>query len=1442
MRRLIAATLALAVLAIGGPTASLAGSGPAQRYIVVFSDEAATRGLMHAEDFRISRVDGARVGAKVSELRARKGIRSDRVFRTVLPGFSARLTPAQVAELRADPEVAYVVPDLPVGIDASRHADDGATVVTRPASSGQTLPTGIRRVRADASPIARIGERKRVPGNVAVLDTGIASHRDLVVAGGRNCTDSGGASAWADRHGHGTHVAGTIGARDNSVGVVGVAPGVDLWAVKVLGDDAKGWSSWIICGLDFVARKKKADGSRFFDVVNMSLSGPLDSRGECGSTSSPYQAATCRVVAAGIPVVVAAGNMSRDARNYRPAAYPNVITVSALADYDGKPGGNGRQGDVCPGSTPDADDTYASFSNFGPDVDLIAPGKCILSTYKGGGYALMSGTSMATPHVSGAVVLYRVEYPEAGPLQVKGALQAAGTSEWRTGTDPDGHPDPLLRVVPVGPPPTFNISIPEPVAWLGRDRTLRVPVRASRQNGHREPIRLKASDLPAHVSVLKSAITGSSGDLRLRSTTQVADGEHRIRVVGTDGELKSRTRLTLRIDSQPPRAAFTAPVTGSLRLTDRGAQDLSWTESDKGGSGLAGRSVQHQTAQIVKPGSCDGVTWADDGTALQGPSPISATSLAAGVCHRWRLSVRDGARNQSSAVSGSLLVDGEPPPRPTITATGDGTFQAEPNATTWFRSARSGSLSLRVRSVDPHSGTRDLSLTALDPSGGWSGPDARTSSGSQVSVTLSWSKGAPATSLRARATDRAGLVGNWRTLQLQPDETSPTSAGWTNPAAGSMSYSRGSVRLGYEGGSDTGSGLDPVATIAVRTGAAVSEGTCAGVTYGSPGTGSRLASGSVVEGLASGTCYRWVLTSHDRVGNPGASRTSGAVLVDGRAPTVAWTGPRPDGITYASTTRVAVTFSIRERGGSGLAGAEVRRQAAQVTEPGSCSGATWSNDGTATPATSGENILDERGLLPGYCYRWQVKAIDRAGNERLSRSSEVLVDTGSPPVAQVSVPSGGAWSESAAGPIWFRAGVSGSFVVRSEPAEDDASGIAGSRFGAVSPTTGWSSANRSTVFVRGRRADRTFSHSASAGDATFQLTSRDRAGNHGPVLDVSLRADGKAPSLSIISPAKGTTRLTRDRVVLDFEARDGGSGMGSLRVQQQRARPANPDDCTSVAWINVGDPVTATPGMVVDDLKVNWCYRWRLIARDRVGNTSRAMTGAVRLDDGIVLDIDDIAVRLGGAQLTRTGSATGRLTWSVDTVLADAVVSHDVDATRDGGATWQKLVRRHGAARLDVRLEPRGSLVLAIRARDSDGHVSAWEESQALRMRLTQESARSISWSGRWRSVESGAASGGTLRRSSSAGASATFAFDGLAVAFVTELGPRAGTVDLRMDGSAHASRSLRRATTSARKVLVVATFAESGPHELEIVVQGDGQVAVDGFVVLRSAPTTVQR
>jgi subtilisin family serine protease len=334
------------------------------------------------------------------------------VYDEVLDGFAAVIPDDQLKDVRNDPLVQSVVPDQKV------RAFD------------QTLPTGINRIDADQNATAKInGRNEQVDVDVAVLDTGLGPHPDLIVAGGISCVD--GNTSYADDNGHGTHIAGTIGALDNNVGVVGVAPGARLWSVKVLHSDKRGWWSEVICGLDWVVAN-----SDEIDVINMSLGAP-GSDSTC-SGNDPLHDAICRVVDAGVPVVVAAGNDSKDAASTVPAAYDEVITVSALADSDGRPGGVG------PGTSAGPDDSLASFSNFGADVDIAAPGVNTLSTVLGG-YARGSGTSVASPHVAGAAALYLANNRGATPAEVKTHLLNT-RKVVALPNDPDGTDEGVLYV------------------------------------------------------------------------------------------------------------------------------------------------------------------------------------------------------------------------------------------------------------------------------------------------------------------------------------------------------------------------------------------------------------------------------------------------------------------------------------------------------------------------------------------------------------------------------------------------------------------------------------------------------------------------------------------------------------------------------------------------------------------------------------------------------------------------------------------------------------------------------------------------------------------------------------------------------------------------------------------------------------------------------------
>jgi subtilisin len=323
------------------------------------------------------------------------------VYDRVLKGFSIKVPNERVLEaIQRNPNVAYIEQDMRVQAFA------------------QLLPRGVNRVDGDLSSTVSGNGAGSVNTDIAIIDTGIQlSHPDLNVY--RQITFVSGTSSANDDNGHGTHVAGIAAAKDNSIGVAGVAPGAKLWAVKVLDSSGSGSISNIIKGIEYVTRNYL-----YIDIVNMSLG--------CECTSSSLNTAITNSVKAGITYVVAAGNNGKNAASFSPANHPSVIAVSAIADSDGKCGGKGIP------TSYGADDRFASFSNYGSVVDMAAPGVSIYSTYKGGTYATLSGTSMAAPHVAGAAGLYDATHPGASPSAITNSLKSTG-SKPSTICDGKGH-------------------------------------------------------------------------------------------------------------------------------------------------------------------------------------------------------------------------------------------------------------------------------------------------------------------------------------------------------------------------------------------------------------------------------------------------------------------------------------------------------------------------------------------------------------------------------------------------------------------------------------------------------------------------------------------------------------------------------------------------------------------------------------------------------------------------------------------------------------------------------------------------------------------------------------------------------------------------------------------------------------------------------------------
>lgn len=481
----------------------------ANEFIVVFNDNVADPAALARS---LARTHGLRVGF---------------VYAHAVKGFSASIPAQALSGLARNPGVAYIEPDQWVQAWA------------------QSLPTGVHRIFADANPNITIdgNDDWRVDVDVAVIDTGIdLDHPDLNVVSGVSCmTESG--PAWNrivtcgpggdDDHYHGSHVAGTIGAIDNDLGVVGVAPGARLHAVKVLNQNGSGKMSWVIAGVDYVTAQTA------IEVANMSLGGG-DSPALCDAIHGS--------VVAGVTYAVAAGNSDADASNYSPANCADAITVSALADFDGLPGALGD-----PTCRTDGDDTLASFSNWGTAVEIAAPGVCIRSTWSNGGYGTISGTSMASPHVAGAAAL-RAATGNYTPAEIRATLIAEGNLNW-TDDSGDGVKEPLLGVSnsaafnpatvagesgtlpPVNNPP--SVSWDNPAGGAAVSGTILLQVRAS-DTETTDPLALTvdwSSDGTNWSLTTYSSGTTSSGAIYEDSwdTNLLADGDYTLTARASDG-------------------------------------------------------------------------------------------------------------------------------------------------------------------------------------------------------------------------------------------------------------------------------------------------------------------------------------------------------------------------------------------------------------------------------------------------------------------------------------------------------------------------------------------------------------------------------------------------------------------------------------------------------------------------------------------------------------------------------------------------------------------------------------------------------------------------------------------------------------------------------------------------------------------------------------------
>lgn len=623
--------------------------------------------------------------AVAQELSRAHGFTVRHVYRFAVRGMAIEVpgrAPDKILNaLRRDPRVRSVGPDRYLA-----------------AFAPQTVPKGIDRINAEPGLGANTGSGIRA----AIVDTGLDfAHPDLNVdeANSRNCIGSlflfcgpGG----DDDNGHGTFVGGIVAALNNGIDVVGVGPEIILVSIKVLDSNGSGSFADVIAGLDHLSALN--DLGIPIGVANMSLGATCS---VCTDDSTDpvidlFHQAVQALVSRGTTVVVAAGNAGADATFTVPASFDEVVTVSALTDTDGQPGGNGNSF-ILPGLGKFDDDTFAKFSNRGADIDVIAPGVSETSLKLGGGTTSGSGTSFSSPHAAGVAALFIRDQldkgqPSPSPGIVRQALIETGECHEGGGLifygttgcsevwpkDPDGIPEPLVRADNIaifgGPTPANDVAVtsvsaPSPVLL---NSTESVNVGVANEGTEQETFTVSLSDsLSATISDPQSVtLAAGASTARTFSWTPTITGDHVLTATAstvtgetdTADNSKSTTVSVLEPTHDVAVTAISAPssvVQGdtaniSVDVANQGTFDETFTVSV---TGTAGTVSGAQSVTLTAGASTTlAFTWDTTG-ASTGDHTLTATASTV----TGETDTADNSRSTTSTVtepSAALSVTG----------------------------------------------------------------------------------------------------------------------------------------------------------------------------------------------------------------------------------------------------------------------------------------------------------------------------------------------------------------------------------------------------------------------------------------------------------------------------------------------------------------------------------------------------------------------------------------------------------------------------------------------------------------------------------------------------------------------------------------------------------------------------------------------------------------